>query len=101
MRRRRHYGAYLAHLGLAVLVLGLAASHFWQQEKDVTLQPGQQVSVAGYTLTYAGVQNRELADHSELVAARHRRGPRPPPPPPPAPPLFAPTRRRPPRPPPP
>jgi cytochrome c-type biogenesis protein CcmF len=69
MRRRRHYGAYLAHLGLAVLVLGLAASHFWQQEKDVTLQPGQQVSVAGYTLIYAGVQNRELADHSELVAA--------------------------------
>jgi len=69
MRRRRHYGAYLAHLGLAMLVLGLAASHFWQQEKDVTLLPGEQVAVAGYTLTYAGVQNRELADHSELVAA--------------------------------
>jgi cytochrome c-type biogenesis protein CcmF len=68
-KRRRRYGAYLAHLGLAVLVLGLAGSHFWQSEKDVTLQPGQQVSVAGYTLTYAGLQNRELADHSELVAA--------------------------------
>jgi cytochrome c-type biogenesis protein CcmF len=68
-RRRRHYGAYLAHLGLAVVVIGLAASHFWQQEKDVTLQPGQQVSIAGYTLTYSGVQTRELADHSELVAA--------------------------------
>jgi cytochrome c-type biogenesis protein CcmF len=24
--------------------------------------------VAGYTLTYAGVENRELADHTELVA---------------------------------
>src|SRR5713101_5263656 len=68
-RRRRHYGAYLAHLGLAVVVVGLAASHFWQQEKDVTLQPGQQVSVAGYTLTYTGAAQRELADHSELVAA--------------------------------
>jgi cytochrome c-type biogenesis protein CcmF len=68
-RRRRHYGAYMAHLGLAVVVIGLAGSHFWQQEKDVTLQPGQQVSIAGYTLTYAGVQTRELADHSELVAA--------------------------------
>jgi cytochrome c-type biogenesis protein CcmF len=68
-RRRRRYGAYLAHLGLAVVVLGLAASHFWQQEKDVTLAPGQQVSVAGYTLTYAGSESRELADHTELVAA--------------------------------
>ncbi len=68
-RRRRRYGAYLAHIGLAVVVIGLAASHFWQQEKDVTLQPGQQVSVAGYTLTYSGVENRQLADHAELVAS--------------------------------
>ena len=68
-RKRRRYGAYLAHLGLAVVVLGLAGSHFWQQEKDVTLQPGQQVSVAGYNLTYTGSQVRQLSDHSELVAA--------------------------------
>ncbi len=69
VRRRRRYGAYLAHLGLAVLVAGIGASHFWQQEKDVTLAPGQQVTVAGYTLTYTGTEQRQLADHSELVAA--------------------------------
>jgi len=67
-RRRRRYGAYLAHLGLAVLVTGIGASHFWQQEKDVTLAPGQQVTVAGYTLTYAGSEQRQLSDHTELVA---------------------------------
>ena len=68
-RRRRRYGAYLAHLGLAVLVTGIAASHFWQQERDVTLAPGQQVTVAGYTLTYLGAMERQLADHTELVGA--------------------------------
>ena len=68
-RKRRRYGAYLAHLGLAVVVLGLAGSHFWQQEKDVTLQPGEQVSIAGYNLMYTGSQVRQLSDHSELVAA--------------------------------
>jgi cytochrome c-type biogenesis protein CcmF len=67
-RRRRRYGAYLAHLGLAVLVAGIGASHFWQQEKDVTLAPGQHVTVAGYTLTYTGTEQRQLADHTELVA---------------------------------
>ena len=67
--RRRRYGAYLAHLGLAVLVMGIAASHFWQQEKDVTLAPGQQVTVGGYTLTYVGSTERQLADHTELVGA--------------------------------
>ena len=66
-RRRRRYGAYLAHLGLAVLVTGVAASHLWQQERDVTLAPGQQVTVAGYTLTYTGSEQHQLADHSELV----------------------------------
>jgi cytochrome c-type biogenesis protein CcmF len=68
-KQRRRYGAYLAHLGLAVLVTGIAASHFWQQEKDVTLAPGQQVTVAGYTLTYVGAVERQLADHTELVGA--------------------------------
>jgi len=69
VKNRRRYGAYLAHLGLVVLVAGVAASHFWQQEKDVALQPGQSVFIAGYTLTYVGAEERQLADHSELVAA--------------------------------
>jgi cytochrome c-type biogenesis protein CcmF len=66
--RRRRYGAYLAHIGLAVLVAGLAASQFWQQTDDVTLRPGQQATVAGYKLTYTGAEQRQLEDHSETVA---------------------------------
>jgi len=69
VRQRRRYGAYLAHLGLVVLVVGIAASHIWQQEKDVTLTPGQSVSVAGNTLTYTGAEQRQLSDHTEYVAA--------------------------------
>jgi len=69
LRKRRRYGAYLAHLGMVVLVVGIAGSHFWQQQKDVTLKPGDQVSVAGYTLTYTGSEQRQLADHTELVGA--------------------------------
>lgn len=69
VRKRRRYGAYLAHLGMVVLVVGIAGSHFWQQEKDISLMPGDQVSVAGYTLTYTGAEQRQLADHTELVGA--------------------------------
>jgi cytochrome c-type biogenesis protein CcmF len=68
LRRRRRYGAYLAHIGLVVAAMGIAASQLGQQEKDVTLQPGQQVTVAGYTLTYTGTESRDLEDHTELVA---------------------------------
>ncbi|HSS61601.1 MAG TPA: cytochrome c-type biogenesis CcmF C-terminal domain-containing protein [Candidatus Limnocylindrales bacterium] len=67
--KRRRYGAYLAHLGVLVVAVGIGASHLGQQEKDVVLQPGQQVTVAGYTLTYTGAQLRQLADHTESIAA--------------------------------
>lgn len=66
--QRRKYGAHLAHLGLLVAVVGIAASQFGQQEKDVTLRPGQEVTVAGHTLTYTGSEQHELADHTELIA---------------------------------
>jgi cytochrome c-type biogenesis protein CcmF len=67
--RRRRYGAYLAHVGVLVVAIGIAASQFGQQEKDVTLRPGEQVAIAGYTLTYTGSQERQLTDHTELIAA--------------------------------
>ena len=69
LRKRRRYGAYLAHLGMVVLVTGIAGSHFWQQEQTVALMPGEQVSVGGYTLTYTGSDERQLADHTELVGS--------------------------------
>jgi cytochrome c-type biogenesis protein CcmF len=68
-RRRRRYGAYLAHLGLAVAAVGIAASQMGQQEKDVTLAPGQHVTVASYTLTYTDLDTRNFSDHLELVAS--------------------------------
>ena len=67
--KRRRYGAYLAHVGLLVVAAGIAASQFGQQEKDVTLQPGESVTVAGYTLRYTGSEQQQLADHTEYIAA--------------------------------
>ena len=51
VRNRRRYGAYLAHLGIVVAAAGFAGSHFWQQERQVALAPGQSVAVGGYRLT--------------------------------------------------
>jgi cytochrome c-type biogenesis protein CcmF len=67
--RRRRYGAYLAHVGLLVVAIGIAASQFGQQEKDATLQPGESVTVAGYVLTYTGSEQQQLADHTDYIAA--------------------------------
>ena len=66
--KRRRYGAYLAHVGVLVVAIGIAASQFGQQEKDVTLQPGQSITVAGNTLTFTGSQERRLSDQTDDVA---------------------------------
>ncbi|TMF18775.1 MAG: hypothetical protein E6I36_13255, partial [Chloroflexi bacterium] len=56
-------------LGLAVVATGIAASQLGQQERDVALAPGEQATVAGYTLTYTGSEQRDAGDHTELVAS--------------------------------
>ncbi|HXM59042.1 MAG TPA: cytochrome c-type biogenesis CcmF C-terminal domain-containing protein [Candidatus Dormibacteraeota bacterium] len=67
-RNRRRYGAYLAHAGMLAVAAGLIGSHVWQQTRQVTLQPGQSVTVGSHTLTYDGVAQRSEGDHSGLVA---------------------------------
>ena len=51
-RNRRRYGGYIAHAGLAVLLIGVAASSSFQHSHDVSLKPGQQARVDGYTIRY-------------------------------------------------
>jgi len=51
-RNRRRYGGYIAHAGLAVLLIGVAASSSFQHSHDVILRPGQHASVDGYTIRY-------------------------------------------------
>jgi cytochrome c-type biogenesis protein CcmF len=51
-RNRRRYGGYIVHLGIAVLMIGIAASSSFQHSSQVTLKPGQSAKVAGYTFRY-------------------------------------------------
>jgi cytochrome c-type biogenesis protein CcmF len=51
-RNRRRYGGYIAHAGLAVMLVGVAASSSFQHSHDVTMTPGQRASVDGYSIRY-------------------------------------------------
>jgi cytochrome c-type biogenesis protein CcmF len=51
-RNRRRYGGYIVHIGIAVLLIGIAASSSFQTKRDVTLRPGESAVVDGRTLTY-------------------------------------------------
>ncbi len=51
-RNRRRYGGYIVHVGIAVLLIGIAASSSFQTNRDVTLRPGQSTVVDGRKITY-------------------------------------------------
>ena len=52
-RNRRRYGGYLAHVGIALLLIGIAASSSFQTNRDVTLAVGESADVGDYTVTYS------------------------------------------------
>ena len=51
-RNRRRYGGYLVHAGIAVLLLGVAASSAFNTQRDVRLRAGEQTRIAGYDVRY-------------------------------------------------
>jgi cytochrome c-type biogenesis protein CcmF len=51
-RNRRRYGGYIVHIGIAVLLIGIAASSSFQTNRDVVLKPGESAEVDDRTVTY-------------------------------------------------
>jgi cytochrome c-type biogenesis protein CcmF len=53
---RAFWGMHMAHLGLAIGVAGITMVANYEQELDVRMNVGDQAQMAGYTLTFMGVQ---------------------------------------------
>src|SRR5476649_1831621 len=51
-RNRRRYGGYIVHASIVLLAIGIAGSGAFGSTRQVRLQQGQSVQVAGYNLTY-------------------------------------------------
>jgi cytochrome c-type biogenesis protein CcmF len=51
-RNRRRYGGYIVHAGVAVALIGVAASTSFQHSRTATLKPGQSVREDGYVFRY-------------------------------------------------
>jgi cytochrome c-type biogenesis protein CcmF len=64
----RRYGGYLAHIGVILVVIGIAASQSYQVRASATLRPGQHLRVDGYTITYRGLQPKPEPNRMVLQA---------------------------------
>ncbi len=67
-RNRRRYGGYIVHAGVAVLLIGVAASSSFQHSKQVTLSPGQSSRVDGYAIRYVRPTDRVVSGSGGSLA---------------------------------
>ena len=54
-RNRRRYGGYVVHIGIAVVLIGIAASSSFQTNRDLRLQVGDSATVGDYSVTYKSI----------------------------------------------
>ncbi len=57
VQSRSYYGMQLAHIGVAVFIVGVTLVTAYQAEKDVRMEPGDTVNVAGYDFRLVGVRD--------------------------------------------
>jgi cytochrome c-type biogenesis protein CcmF len=63
------YGMLLAHFGVAVFIVGVTLVKGYEVERDVRLDVGQSLDVAGETYTFRGVAPQAGPNYDAIVAA--------------------------------
>lgn len=64
---RSAYGTMLAHFGVGLMVVGIVATSAYREEKILVMKPGEETSLAGYTLTFRGVAPATGPNYREEV----------------------------------
>jgi cytochrome c-type biogenesis protein CcmF len=64
----RRYGGYLAHLGVLIAATGIVGSSVFRKEREMTLKPGQTMTVAGQTIRLRGVWGRQEPQRAVIGA---------------------------------
>jgi cytochrome c-type biogenesis protein CcmF len=65
---RSVFGTTLAHFGVGLMTVGIAATTAYQQENVLVMKKGDQTEIAGYTLVFDGVVRQRGPNYSEQVA---------------------------------
>jgi cytochrome c-type biogenesis protein CcmF len=62
-RNQRRYGGFVVHLGVVLVVMGIAISMSYSVEKEATVKKGQEFKVGRYSLLFDGLRVSERPTH--------------------------------------
>jgi cytochrome c-type biogenesis protein CcmF len=65
-RNQRRYGGFIVHLGVVLVVLGIAGSMGYSIEREATLQTGESLSVGRYEIKFEGLHGSQQPTHFRL-----------------------------------
>src|SRR3954470_14138503 len=74
-RNRRRYGGYVVHAAVVLFAIGVAGSSAYSSNVERRLALDQSMNVAGYRLTYQGVERRSVPNAVETRAVLDVKGP--------------------------
>ncbi len=61
------WGMHMAHVGVAVFVIGVTLVSSYQEEKDVRMEPDDTVTVGGYSFRFIGVREAMGPNYRAMV----------------------------------
>nr|ELR5258058.1 heme lyase CcmF/NrfE family subunit [Providencia rettgeri] len=64
-----YWGMVLAHLGLAVTIVGIAFSQNYSVERDVKMKPGDSINIRAYTFTFNGVREADGPNYQGVIGS--------------------------------
>lgn len=79
-RNQRRYGGFIVHLGVVLIVLGIAASMSYSVEKEVTLKAGETLEIGRYRVVFEALEqyerptNRQVQAHFRVFNEGHEVG---------------------------
>ena len=71
-KSQRRYGAYLVHLGIVLITIGVTGTMTYKSEELVALNPGESTTVAGYELHYQDYAVETLNPEPETYQSKVR-----------------------------
>jgi cytochrome c-type biogenesis protein CcmF len=68
-RNQRRYGGFVVHLGVVLIIMGIAGSMSYSREREATLGLNEQISVGDYLIRFEGLNGVQQPTHFRVDAA--------------------------------
>jgi cytochrome c-type biogenesis protein CcmF len=65
-RNQRRYGGFIVHLGVVLIILGIAGSMGYSVEREATLQAGETLTIDRFRVRFEGLQTSEQPTHRRV-----------------------------------